>query len=225
MNPQITIPLTLRYFRSVIFEKNDSYDVRMFSYVIWFVFIKRLVHRYRRNSRSGIKCILFATYFFSILFTLINIPFYILAYFKMGKKFTFSTILAVSLVTLFSSLLPIILPSIAFYPLLGSIMGGFIIGIGTIILFMNGSSLGGAQILSITLQKQFNWNMGKTNFIFDTIVILIGLYSVGIVRGLYSIVSVFIISFMMSTFKEKIAHRNTVKGSVETSTVVETHSV
>lgn len=79
---------------------------------------------------------------FSILFTLINIPFYILSYFKMGKKFTISTILAVSLVTLFSYLLSIILPPFALYPLLGSIIGGFIIGIGTIILFMNGSSLG-----------------------------------------------------------------------------------
>ncbi|KLV28055.1 hypothetical protein CHH55_20185 [Niallia circulans] len=163
---------------------------------------------------------------FSILFTLINIPFYILSYFKMGKKFTISTILAVSLVTLFSYLLSIILPPFALYPLLGSIIGGFIIGIGTIILFMNGSSLGGAQILSITLQKQFNWNMGKTNFIFDTIVILIGLYSVGLIRGLYSIVSVFIISFMMSTFKEKIANRNTSKTNIEKVTsVVETQSV
>lgn len=163
---------------------------------------------------------------FSILFTLINIPFYILSYFKMGKKFTISTILAVSLVTLFSYLLSIILPPFALYPLLGSIIGGFIIGIGTIILFMNGSSLGGAQILSITLQKQFNWNMGKTNFIFDTIVILIGLYSVGLIRGLYSIVSVFIISFMMSTFKEKIANRNTSKTNFEKVTsVVETQSV
>lgn len=163
---------------------------------------------------------------FSILFTLINIPFYILSYFKMGRKFTFSTILAVSLVTIFSYLLPIILPPLAFYPLVGSIIGGVIIGIGTIILFMNGSSLGGAQILSITLQKQFNWNMGKTNFIFDTIVILIGLYSVGLVRGLYSIVSVFIISFMMSTFKEKIAHRNSSKSNIEkVSPVIETQSV
>ncbi|MCB5238311.1 YitT family protein [Niallia circulans] len=163
---------------------------------------------------------------FSILFTLINIPFYILSYFKMGKKFTLSTILAVSLVTFFSYLLSLILPPFALYPLLGSMIGGVIIGIGTIILFMNGSSLGGAQILSITLQKQFNWNMGKTNFIFDTIVILIGLYSVGLVRGLYSIVSVFIISFMMSTFKEKIAHRNTSKSNIKkVPTVVETQSV
>lgn len=163
---------------------------------------------------------------FSILFTLINIPFYILSYFKMGKQFTFSTILAVSLVTIFSYLLPIIFPPLAFYPLVGSIIGGFIIGIGTIILFMNGSSLGGAQILSITLQKQFNWNMGKTNFIFDTIVILIGLYSVGLLRGIYSIVSVFIISFMMSTFKEKIAHRNTSKNNGDNVTpVIKTQSV
>lgn len=145
---------------------------------------------------------------FGMVFTIINLPFYVLAYFKMGKSFTISTIVAVTLVTILSSIVTYILPPMSFHPLIGSIIGGVIIGIGTIVLFLNGSSLGGAQILSITLQKQFNWNMGKTIFIFDSMVIIIGLYSVGIIRGLYSILSVFIISYMMSTFKEKIAQRN-----------------
>lgn len=145
---------------------------------------------------------------FSILFTIINIPFYVLSYFKMGKEFTLSTILAVSMVTVLSSFVSTVFPTLRIYPLVGAIIGGMIIGSGIIILFMNGSSLGGAQILSITLQKQFNWNMGRTNFIFDTIVILFGMYSIGLVRGLYSILSVLIVSTMMSYFKEKIALKN-----------------
>jgi len=145
---------------------------------------------------------------FPLLFILINIPFFLLSLKKMGKKFTFATIAAVSTVTLFSSLLSNIHIKDSIHPLLGSIIGGCIIGIGTIILFMNGSSLGGAQILSVTLQKQFNWNMGKTNFIFDFFVIGAGVYSVGIAKALYSIVSVFIISWMMGHFKELIVKRN-----------------
>ncbi|TRZ38040.1 YitT family protein [Niallia circulans] len=146
---------------------------------------------------------------FGVLFTIINIPFYILSYKKMGKQFTISTILAVTTVTILSSLITAYLPPLAFPPLVGSIVGGVIIGAGIVVLFMNGSSLGGAQILSIILQKQFNWNMGKTNFIFDTIVILIGMYSIGVLRGFYSILSVLIVSTMLSRFKEQIAKRNT----------------
>ena len=145
---------------------------------------------------------------FSVLFTVINIPFYVLSFKKMGKQFTLSTIMAVTTVTLLSSLISAYFPAISFHPIVGAVVGGFIIGAGVVVLFMNGSSLGGAQILSITLQKQFNWNMGRTNFIFDTIVILIGMYSIGVVRGLYSILSVLIVSSMMSFFKEQIAKRN-----------------
>ena len=145
---------------------------------------------------------------FPLLFAIINIPFFLLSFKKMGRKFTFATIAAVFTVTLFSALLSNLHLKVDLHPLLGSIIGGIIIGMGTIILFMNGSSLGGAQILSITLQKQFNWNMGKTNFIFDFLVIVAGVYSVGIIRALYSVISVFIISCMMSHFKERIAKRN-----------------
>ncbi|PKG23853.1 hypothetical protein CWS01_09765 [Niallia nealsonii] len=145
---------------------------------------------------------------FPLLFAIINLPFFIISFKKMGKEFTFATMAAVCMVTLFSALLAKIHVAFSIHPLVGSVLGGIIIGSGTIILFMNGSSLGGAQILSITLQKQLNWNMGKTNFVFDTIVILIGVCSVGIIRALYSIISVLIISFMMSYFKEKIAKRN-----------------
>lgn len=145
---------------------------------------------------------------FPLLFAIINIPFFLLSFKKMGRKFTLATIAAVFTVTLFSALLSNLHLKVGLHPLLGSIIGGIIIGMGTIILFMNGSSLGGAQILSITLQKQFNWNMGKTNFIFDFLVIVAGVYSVGIIRAVYSVISVFIISCMMSHFKERIAKRN-----------------
>lgn len=154
---------------------------------------------------------------FSLMFMLINIPFYILSYFKMGRKFTISTIIAVSFVTIFSSIIPKLFPPLAFHPLVGSVIGGMIIGVGVILLFMNGSSLGGVQILSLTLQKQFNWDMGRTNFICDFIVIVVGLYSIGILRGLYSVVSVLIISIMMSTFKEKILKKNTEKQKIQAS--------
>ncbi|MFD1638008.1 YitT family protein [Evansella tamaricis] len=144
---------------------------------------------------------------FAVVFFLINLPFYILSYFKMGWKFTASTIFAITSLSIMSEIVQFF-PSFTIHPIFGSIIGGTIAGLGLSILFMNGSSLGGANILSLFLQQRFNWNPGKTMFAFDFLVILTGLYSVGLVRGFYSVLSIFVISYIISFFKVKIAARN-----------------
>ncbi|MFA9560084.1 YitT family protein [Evansella sp. AB-rgal1] len=141
---------------------------------------------------------------FAIAFFLVNIPFYILSVRKMGWKFTLSTFFAVSLLSIMTELLQFI-PNFEVTPLFGAILGGSVIGIGVTVLFMNGASLGGANILALVLQKKLQINPGKTMFLFDFFVILIGLYSVGIVRGFYSVISIFFISIIISLMKGKFA--------------------
>ncbi|WP_088035515.1 YitT family protein [Evansella clarkii] len=144
---------------------------------------------------------------FALMFLLINIPFYVLAFFKMGWKFTISTIFAVTLLSGMSEIVQL-LPAAAMHPLAGAVIGGTIIGLGLSLLFMNGSSLGGANILSLFLQQKYGWDPGRTLFIFDFLVILTGLYSVGLIRGIYSVISVIFISLIISYFKSKIADKN-----------------
>ncbi|WP_026689666.1 YitT family protein [Alteribacter aurantiacus] len=152
---------------------------------------------------------------FGLAFILINIPFYILSYLKMGTKFTLSTIFAVTTLSAMTELLQLF-PSFHLTPLLGSVIGGLIIGMGLAVLFLNGSSLGGANILSLFLQKKFGLDPGKTMFVFDSLVILTGLFSVGLVRGFYSILSVFMISMIVSMIKGKISITNEPKVPMET---------
>ncbi|MDT8862691.1 YitT family protein [Alkalihalobacillus sp. MEB130] len=147
---------------------------------------------------------------FSVMFFFINIPFYILAVMKMGWKFTLSTMFAVTTMSVLTEVIQY-LPSFSMTPWVGAILGGTVAGLGLSILFLNGSSLGGANILSLYVQKRFHFNPGITTFVFDFIVIFIGLFSIGLIRGLYSILSIVMISYIISFFKGKIAAENTTK--------------
>ncbi|WP_336511421.1 YitT family protein [Alteribacter salitolerans] len=140
---------------------------------------------------------------FGLVFLLINIPFYILSFMKMGKKFTISTIFSVTTLSVMTEALQLF-PSFQISPLAGSVLGGLIVGLGLAVLFLNGSSLGGANILCLFLQKRFGFDPGKSLFVFDSLVILTGLVSVGLIRGFYSILSVLMISFIVSMIKGKI---------------------
>ncbi|MFC0472266.1 YitT family protein [Halalkalibacter kiskunsagensis] len=148
---------------------------------------------------------------FYVLFFLINIPFYVFSVLRMGWEFTLSTILSVSMLstmTYFSYLVP----EMTLTPFFGGVLGSVLIGFGLSVLFLNGSSLGGANILALYLQKKFDWDPGKVNFVFDFVVVLSGFYYLGLLNGMYSIMSIAIYSIIISYFKNQIKERNHQKG-------------
>ncbi|MFC0560621.1 YitT family protein [Halalkalibacter alkalisediminis] len=149
---------------------------------------------------------------FYLLFFLINIPFYIFSVLRMGWSFTISTILSVSMLS-FMTFLGSWLPELTLNPIAAGLIGSMVIGFGLSTLFLNGSSLGGANILALYFQKKFNWDPGKVNFIFDFLVVLSGFYYLGLLNGLYSIVSIAIYSSIISYFKNQIKERNVQKES------------
>jgi uncharacterized membrane-anchored protein YitT (DUF2179 family) len=141
---------------------------------------------------------------FTILFFLINIPFYIFSFFKMGMKFTVTTICAVTLLSLITAVNPF-LPYFEVPSILGAVIGGAVIGLGLSFLFINGASLGGFNIVTLYFQKRFQLNPGKVNFLLDFAVVLLSMYSIGIFKGLCSVASIAVTSFIIGYFKRQIA--------------------
>lgn len=140
---------------------------------------------------------------FAYLFFCVNIPFYILSVIRMGWTFTLYSILSVTMLSVLSGL-DHWLPAFTLPGLVGALAGGIVVGFGLIVLFLNGSSLGGANILALYLQKRLQWDPGKVMFAFDLLVVIIGLSSVGLERGIYSIISIAVTSAMISYFKNRI---------------------
>lgn len=109
---------------------------------------------------------------FGPLFFAINLPFYWLAWRRMGPRFTLKTLAAVSLLTLLTELLPQWLTLQAVNPLFAAVAGGLLVGAGFIILFRHKASLGGLNVLVMWCQERFGWRAGVVQMLIDSSILL-----------------------------------------------------
>lgn len=144
---------------------------------------------------------------FSLALMLVSLPFYLLSLLRMGWSFTLSTFFAVATLSLFTEVNRW-LPAFNLPGYIGAVCGGILLGLGLSVLFWNGSSLGGINVLALYLQKRFNLDPGKVTLVADSLIVLSCFYSVSIENGIYSILSVAIVSFIISYYKGKIAEVN-----------------
>lgn len=88
-----------------------------------------------------------------------NLPFLILALKKLGKRFVISTLYSVSIMSIVLSVL--VLKPITTEPLLATVFGGSILGLGVGMVLRSGGSLDGTEILSITVSKKLGLSVGQ----------------------------------------------------------------
>lgn len=106
---------------------------------------------------------------FGVWFFVLNLPFYILGWFRMGPAFVVKTLVAVTLVSLFSTLLPSVLTIVSLSPWVAAVLSGAVIGMGLIVLFRHGASLGGVGILALWLQERIGVQAGWVQLGFDAV--------------------------------------------------------
>lgn len=109
---------------------------------------------------------------FGAVFFVLNLPFYALAWLRMGWRFTLKTFLAVGLLALLTELLPQWLVLDAVDPLFAALAGGLMAGAGFLILFRHESSLGGLNVLALWLQERRGWRAGKVQMGIDVAILL-----------------------------------------------------
>lgn len=104
---------------------------------------------------------------FGLLFFVVNLPFYFLAWTQLGKRFTLNTFISVSLISLFTENMHRVILIQDVHPLFAAIGGGMLIGVGLLIMFRHKSSLGGLGILAFYLQNRFNLRAGTFQMVVD----------------------------------------------------------
>jgi uncharacterized membrane-anchored protein YitT (DUF2179 family) len=101
----------------------------------------------------------------------LNLPFYILAWLRMGPRFTVKSFIAVAMVSVLSDILPRFLVMDQIAPWLAALLAGGCIGLGLIVIFRHGGSLGGVGALALYLQGRIGFQAGWTQLIFDAALI------------------------------------------------------
>lgn len=109
---------------------------------------------------------------FGLVFFLINLPFYGLAWQRMGKPFTLKTFAAVGLLSAFVNLLPQLVSFQRLSPPFTAVMGGLLMGAGMLMLFRHRASLGGFNVLVLYLQERFGWRAGRIQMALDCLIVV-----------------------------------------------------
>lgn len=109
---------------------------------------------------------------FGLVFFLLNLPFYGLAWRRMGPRFTVKTFVAVGLLALLTEWLPLWLVLQQVQPLFAAIGGGLLAGAGFLILFRHQASLGGLNVLVLWLQEHRGWRAGRVQMGIDLAILL-----------------------------------------------------
>lgn len=112
---------------------------------------------------------------FGAVFFVVNIPFYILGYRRMGLAFTIKTFAAVALLSTLSLFIGDWVSFATLNPIFGAILFGFISGAALLAIFRHGASLGGIGILALILQDRTGFRAGQTQLIFDAALFLVAL--------------------------------------------------
>ncbi|MCE9570685.1 MAG: YitT family protein [Rhodocyclales bacterium] len=101
----------------------------------------------------------------------INLPFYVFAVRAMGWEFTAKTFVAVSLLAIYTEVLPGLISIQSIDPLFAAIMAGFLTGVGLLILIRHKASLGGLGVMAIYLHNTRGWPAGKVQMAADVLIV------------------------------------------------------
>jgi len=108
---------------------------------------------------------------FGLLFFLINIPFYYIAWTRLSKRFTVNTFISVTLVSVMTEQMHYMINIESIDPLFAALAGGMLIGVGLLIMFRHKSSLGGLGILALYIQNRFGIRAGNLGLVVDSTIL------------------------------------------------------
>lgn len=136
---------------------------------------------------------------------ILNVPLFLLAFFRVGKKFIAKSIIGTILLSGFIDILERF-PAVTHDRFLACIYGGIIMGIGTsIVLKVNGST-GGSDLLSYII-RSFNdkFRSGDLIIIIDTIIITLSILVFKEIEiGLYSAIAIYLMGKMIDIVFEGV---------------------
>ncbi|WP_236451244.1 YitT family protein [Stutzerimonas stutzeri] len=135
---------------------------------------------------------------FGPVFFLLNLPFYALAIWRMGWKFTLRTVCAVGLVSLFAELTPQWVRFAELNVVYAAVFGGFAIGIGLLILFRHRASLGGVNILALFLQERFGQRAGTFQMGIDALIVMAAVFVVPVDKVLLSVLGAVALNLVLA---------------------------
>ncbi len=126
-----------------------------------------------------------------IIIFLVNLPFLILGYKQLGKKFIikagYGMILFSVLLEVCHNYTPLIDDT-----LLATVYGGILLGVGCGLIIKEGGCLDGTEIIAIIINRKKSISVGQVVFVFNVFIYGAAIFVLGAERALYSLLTYFV---------------------------------
>lgn len=106
---------------------------------------------------------------FGPIFFVINLPFYWLAWRRLGPVFTAKSLISVTILSILTELLPMGFAIDRLNLWLGAVIFGALTGAGLLALFRHGGSLGGVGVVALMIQDTSGFRAGHVQLLFDLV--------------------------------------------------------
>ena len=122
-----------------------------------------------------------------IIYYLLNIPIFFLAYTKVGRKFFVKTLITVTAISVFCAVVPIV--TVVEDAMAACVVGGILSGAGVGIILRMGSSGGGMDVVGVLLTMwKKNFSVGKINLLMNLALYATCLFLFDVEIVVYSII-------------------------------------
>lgn len=122
---------------------------------------------------------------------ILNIPLFVIGYRAMGKVFAFRSLVATILFSLMIDLMP--LKAIDVEPILGTLYGGILLGIGLGFILRGGATTGGTDMAARMVHKYLPFlSVGMFLFLIDCVVVVAAWIFIGSSEALYALICIFV---------------------------------
>jgi len=137
-------------------------------------------------------------YSFGVVFFAINLPFYFLAYKRLGAEFTIKSLISVSLLSVVTELLPFGFVVQALNPALGAVMFGSLVGLGLLAMFRHNGSLGGLGVIALLIQDTTGFKAGWVQLITDGVIFAVALLLFPATVVVYSLLGAVVLNLIIT---------------------------
>ncbi len=152
------------------------------------------------GQTAGIAVIIsyLSGYSFGVVFFVVNLPFYVLAWRRLGRAFTIKSLVSVTLLSILTEIIPLGMVFTHLDPLLGALTFGALTGVALLVLFRHNGSLGGLGVVALLIQDTTGFRAGWVQLIFDLCLFGLAFFLFDPVLVMYSLLGAVVINLIIA---------------------------
>ncbi|MHB1127716.1 MAG: YitT family protein [Bacillota bacterium] len=172
--------------------------------LVWFL----IPHKIAAGGVSGLATVLY--YLFSwpvgVSMLVLNIPLFVAGIRKLGIPFGIRTLFGTLVLSLLIDVLQLRVVAPTQNPLLASIYGGVLVGIGLGLVFRSRGTTGGTDLAAQLFHGHLRVSIGQTLLVIDALVIGLAAVVFGLELALYALIALFATSWMVDIVQEGLGY-------------------